>query len=104
MLQTASIFTEDELEELCRVFSLPSDSVHTLLDSFSYIYEQAAYHLLSGGKLLAQMRELQVGDAQAQAIALVWADNREAYLSNLRERSFGAPLVSRSARCRRAVQ
>lgn len=93
-LQTAAIFNADELSQLCSVFSLPLESVHTLLDSLSYIYEQAAYHLLSAEKLKVQLYDvLQVAEQQGAAIAFVWGEQREAYLTNLRERSFGTPQV-----------
>ena len=76
------------------MFSLPLESVHTLLDSLSYIYEQAAYHLLSAEKLKVQLYDvLQVAEQQGAAIAFVWGEQREAYLTNLRERSFVTPQV-----------
>lgn len=64
----------------------------------SYIYEQAAYHLLNGEKLQVQLTQvLQIAEPQSAAIAHVWNEQREAYMVNLRERSFGTPLVSRTA-------
>jgi hypothetical protein len=93
--QTDEIFNQDEFKQLCDMFSLHVDSVHTLLDSFLYIYEQAAYNLLTSEKLIIQLKEvLQVDEPHTNAIAHVWGENREAYLSNLRERSFGTPAVS----------
>lgn len=93
--RTPAIFNADELAQLTTLFSLTLEQVHTILDSMSYIYEQAAYHLLTSEKLKAQMVDvLQLGEQPATAIAYVWNEQREAYMVNLRERSFGLPLVS----------
>lgn len=94
--QTASVFNADELAQLCELFSLSPDAVHTILDALSYIYEQAAYHLLSADKLKVQLNDvLQLAEPQGAAIAFVWGEQREAYMNNLRERSFGTPQVRR---------
>ena len=96
--QTAAVFNEDEIAQLCELFGLSNEAVHTLLDALSYIYEQAAYHLLSADKLKAQLSDvLQVAEPQGAAIAFVWGEQRESYMNNLRDRSFGTPMVSSSA-------
>jgi hypothetical protein len=101
--RTAAIFNGDELAQLSTLFNLELEQIHTILDSMSYIYEQAAYHLLNSEKLKAQLLDvLQLSEQPATAIAYVWNEQREAYMVNLRERSFGLPLVSAHSLCSHA--
>lgn len=92
--KTDEMFNQEEMAHLSKLYQLTSEQIHILLDSMSYIYEQAAYHLLNGDKLKAQLMDvLQIAEPQSAAIAYVWNEQREAYMINLRDRTFGSPQV-----------
>jgi len=92
--KTSSIFTPDEMSQLCTVLSLSSSEAHLLLEALSYILESSAYNLLSADKLNHELSSsLGMGENASRVVSHIWGEQRDALLSNMRERSFGTPLI-----------
>lgn len=96
---TTSVFSNSELNELLNVLSNTFSSLNDLtqfIDALNYIAETAAYYQLNVEKFKAQLALVEVLEDKIIALAHVWAQEREGYISVLRERAFGTPLVLNS--------
>ena len=112
-------FTESEEADARKFFKLSQEDLTTVLESCSYIFEQAAYHGARPDALRDHLAASGLEATKARALALVvharrrfcaamrphccicqaaifhkvWAENGEAYLTKLKDNTLGTPQV-----------
>lgn len=70
---------------------MSAEDTKTVIDASLYIFELAAYHRMSGGKLASQLLAAQMQQQPAQIFGQVWAEGKEPLLDRLRNHTLGAP-------------
>ncbi|XP_077200466.1 COMM domain-containing protein 10 isoform X2 [Paroedura picta] len=68
-----STFTEEEEEKLQIAFSVEKQDLHLLLETITFILEQAVYHNLKPTVLQQQLENSHVDRDKAEAFATTWA-------------------------------
>ncbi|XP_043103948.1 COMM domain-containing protein 10 [Puntigrus tetrazona] len=77
-------FSEEEEEKLQSALSLEKQTLHLLLETLSFILEQAVYHNLKPASLRQQLENLSVQTEKAQVFAQVWAAAAPEVLEKIR--------------------
>eukprot|EP00163_Fabomonas_tropica_P009620 TRINITY_DN19438_c0_g1_i1.p1 TRINITY_DN19438_c0_g1~~TRINITY_DN19438_c0_g1_i1.p1 ORF type:complete len:208 (-),score=46.80 TRINITY_DN19438_c0_g1_i1:87-710(-) len=88
-LKAERIFSVEEEEQLRDMLDLSEDDLHTILDSSSYIIEQAAYHGVKAETLKQQLRDAGADDGHATLLGNAWEAQGPELLTRLRARPFG---------------
>mmetsp|Transcript_37490 Transcript_37490/g.64681 ORF Transcript_37490/g.64681 Transcript_37490/m.64681 type:complete len:214 (+) Transcript_37490:108-749(+) len=90
-LRSESIFTDAEQEQLCSLFGLTTSQLSTVLESLSYILEQAAYHTIHPNQLKDLLMGADMDEEHAQAVATVWAEEATEFVGRLKEHTMSGP-------------
>uniref|UniRef100_A0A674HBJ6 COMM domain containing 10 n=1 Tax=Taeniopygia guttata TaxID=59729 RepID=A0A674HBJ6_TAEGU len=85
-LKAESTFSEDEEEKLQIAFSLEKQDLHLVLETISFILEQAVYHNLKPASLQQQLQSIHLDQDKAEAFASVWAAAGQDTIEKFRQR------------------
>ncbi|XP_061458255.1 COMM domain-containing protein 10 isoform X2 [Rhineura floridana] len=72
-LKAESTFTEEEEEKLQAAFSVEKQDLHLVLETITFILEQAVYHNLKPTILQQQLEHSKVDHDKAEVFATTWA-------------------------------
>ncbi|XP_066473065.1 COMM domain-containing protein 10 isoform X2 [Tiliqua scincoides] len=72
-LKAESTFTEEEEEKLQAAFSVEKQNLHLILETITFILEQAVYHNLKPAILQQQLEHSHVDHDKAEVFATTWA-------------------------------
>ncbi|XP_067270717.1 COMM domain-containing protein 10 [Pseudorasbora parva] len=68
-------FSEDEEEKLLTALSLDKQTLQLLLETLSFILEQAVYHSIKPAALKQQLENISVASEKAEVFSQVWASS-----------------------------
>ncbi|XP_014748445.1 PREDICTED: COMM domain-containing protein 10 [Sturnus vulgaris] len=85
-LKAESIFSEEEEEKLQIAFSLEKQDLHLVLETISFILEQAVYHNLKPASLQQQLQSIHLDQDKAEAFASAWAAAGQDTIEKFRQR------------------
>ncbi|XP_074875821.1 COMM domain-containing protein 10 isoform X1 [Buteo buteo] len=85
-LKTESIFSEEEEEKLQIAFSLEKQDLHLVLETISFILEQAVYHNLKPASLQQQLQNIHLDQDKAETFASAWAAAGQDTIEKFRQR------------------
>ncbi|NXR46166.1 COMDA protein, partial [Hippolais icterina] len=85
-LQAESTFSEEEEEKLQIAFSLEKQDLHLVLETISFILEQAVYHSLKPASLQQQLQNIHLDQDKAEAFANAWATAGQDMIEKFRQR------------------
>eukprot|EP00112_Aurelia_sp_Birch-Aquarium-sp1_P024127 Seg7470.1 transcript_id=Seg7470.1/GoldUCD/mRNA.D3Y31 product="COMM domain-containing protein 10" protein_id=Seg7470.1/GoldUCD/D3Y31 len=80
-------FTEEEEEKLQVAFELNKDEIEAVLDTLSFILEQAAYHCAKPAILQQQLEAIELNKEKLTAVVDIWTENGASVITKLRKRS-----------------
>ncbi|KAM4639488.1 COMM domain-containing protein 10 isoform 4-T4 [Amazona ochrocephala] len=86
VLQAESTFSEEEEEKLQIAFSLEKQDLHLVLETISFILEQAVYHNLKPASLQQQLQSIHLDQDKAEAFASAWAAAGQDTIEKFRQR------------------
>ncbi|XP_041315037.1 COMM domain-containing protein 10 isoform X1 [Pyrgilauda ruficollis] len=84
--QAESTFSEEEEEKLQIAFSLEKQDLHLVLETMSFILEQAVYHNLKPASLQQQLQSIHLDQEKAEAFASAWAAAGQDTIEKFRQR------------------
>ncbi|KAJ7427568.1 COMM domain containing 10 [Willisornis vidua] len=84
--QAESTFSEEEEEKLQIAFSLEKQDLHLVLETISFILEQAVYHNLKPASLQQQLQSIHLDQDKAEAFATAWAAAGQDTIEKFRQR------------------
>ncbi|XP_075267753.1 COMM domain-containing protein 10 isoform X2 [Opisthocomus hoazin] len=85
-LKAESSFTEEEEEKLQIAFSLEKQDLHLVLETISFILEQAVYHNLKPASLQQQLQSIHLDQDKAEAFASAWTAAGQDTIEKFRQR------------------
>ncbi|XP_054665667.1 COMM domain-containing protein 10 isoform X1 [Grus americana] len=85
-VKAESSFSEDEEEKLQIAFSLEKQDLHLVLETISFILEQAVYHNLKPASLQQQLQNIHLDEDKAEAFASAWAAAGQDTIEKFRQR------------------
>ncbi|XP_037268510.1 COMM domain-containing protein 10 [Rhipicephalus microplus] len=80
-------FTEEEEQKLQRAFNCDAQEVTLLLESLSFIFEQAAFHLAKPQVLRTQLTDLGMEENKVQCMVQSWTSHAKQLVEQLKQRS-----------------
>nr|XP_044989868.1 COMM domain-containing protein 10 isoform X2 [Jaculus jaculus] len=86
-LKAESSFSEEEEEKLQVAFSLEKQDLHLVLETISFVLEQAVYHNLKPAALQQQLENVHVEVDKAEAFASAWSSLGQETVEKFRQRS-----------------
>ncbi|XP_009949631.1 PREDICTED: COMM domain-containing protein 10, partial [Leptosomus discolor] len=81
-----SSFSEEEEEKLQIAFSLEKQDLHLVLETISFILEQAVYHNLKPASLQQQLQSIHLDQDKAEAFASAWVAAGQDTIEKFRQR------------------
>jgi len=81
-------FTDEEEEKLQAAFQLTSEDVENILDTISFVLEQAAYHSARPNSLSKQLGAIGFTEEKVLCFVSIWEQNGGSLIENYRKRSF----------------
>ncbi|XP_010560661.1 PREDICTED: COMM domain-containing protein 10 [Haliaeetus leucocephalus] len=84
--EAESIFSEEEEEKLQIAFSLEKQDLHLVLETISFILEQAVYHNLKPASLQQQLQNIHLDQDKAETFASAWAAAGQDMIEKFRQR------------------
>ncbi|XP_043831477.1 COMM domain-containing protein 10 isoform X2 [Dromiciops gliroides] len=85
-LKTENSFSEEEEEKLQAAFSLEKQDLHLVLETISFILEQAVYHNVKPVVLQQQLENVHLSHDKAEAFASAWASMGQDTVEKFRQR------------------
>ncbi|XP_054034400.1 COMM domain-containing protein 10 [Dryobates pubescens] len=85
-LKAESSFSEEEEVKLQIAFSLEKQDLHLILETISFILEQAVYHNLKPTSLQQQLQSIHLDQDKAEAFASAWAAAGQDTIEKFRQR------------------
>uniref|UniRef100_A0A7M4G193 COMM domain containing 10 n=1 Tax=Crocodylus porosus TaxID=8502 RepID=A0A7M4G193_CROPO len=85
-LKAENNFSEEEEEKLQAAFSLEKQDLHLILETISFILEQAVYHNLKPATLQQQLESVHLDQDKAEAFASAWAAAGQDTIEKFRQR------------------
>ncbi|XP_069082772.1 COMM domain-containing protein 10 isoform X1 [Pleurodeles waltl] len=86
-LKAERSFSEDEEEKLQAAFSLEKQDLHLVLETISFILEQAVYHNVKPTVLKQQLENIQLEQEKAEAFASAWTSTGQETVEKFRLRN-----------------
>ncbi|KAM6225140.1 COMM domain-containing protein 10 isoform 2-T2 [Rhynchocyon petersi] len=86
-LKTESSFSEEEEEKLKAAFSLEKQELHLILETITYILEQAVYHNVKPAALQQQLENIHLSHDKAEALLSAWSTMGQEAVEKFRLRS-----------------
>uniref|UniRef100_A0A8B9XJ54 COMM domain containing 10 n=1 Tax=Bos mutus grunniens TaxID=30521 RepID=A0A8B9XJ54_BOSMU len=84
--QAESSFSEEEEEKLQVAFSLEKQDLHLVLETISFILEQAVYHNVKPAALQQQLESIHLRQDKAEAFASAWSSMGQETIEKFRQR------------------
>ncbi|XP_038625970.1 COMM domain-containing protein 10 [Tachyglossus aculeatus] len=85
-LKAESSFSQEEEEKLQVAFSLEKQDLHLVLETISFILEQAVYHSVKSAVLQQQLESIHLEQDKAEAFAQAWASMGQDTIEKFRQR------------------
>ncbi|XP_055406768.1 COMM domain-containing protein 10 isoform X2 [Bubalus kerabau] len=85
-LKAESSFSEEEEEKLQVAFSLEKQDLHLVLETISFILEQAVYHNVKPAALQQQLESIHLRQDKAEAFASAWSSMGQETIEKFRQR------------------
>ncbi|XP_075397533.1 COMM domain-containing protein 10 [Tenrec ecaudatus] len=85
-LKTESSFSEEEEEKLQAAFSLEKQDLHLVLETISFILEQAVYHNVKPAALQQQLENIHLRQDKADAFVSTWSTMGQEAVEKFRQR------------------
>ncbi|XP_014447018.1 COMM domain-containing protein 10 isoform X3 [Tupaia chinensis] len=85
-LKAESSFSEEEEEKLQAAFSLEKQELHLVLETISFILEQAVYHNVKPAALQQQLENIHLGQDKAEAFVSAWSSMGQETVEKFRQR------------------
>ncbi|MGH0148927.1 UNVERIFIED_CONTAM: hypothetical protein FKN15_041303 [Acipenser sinensis] len=86
-------FSEEEEEKLQSAFSLEKQDLQLILETVSFILEQAVYHNVKPASLQQQLENVHLNPEKAEAFAQAWATTGQETVEKFRQRMFAPKKV-----------
>lgn len=84
------LFSEDEHQQLQKLFVLSADELNFLLDGCCFIFEQAAFTSTGPEPLYAVLLDAGFDEKHAKVIGKLWAEEAPTFIEKLKNRTLGA--------------
>uniref|UniRef100_A0A8D0NHN1 COMM domain containing 10 n=1 Tax=Sus scrofa TaxID=9823 RepID=A0A8D0NHN1_PIG len=84
--QAENSFSEEEEEKLQAAFSLEKQDLHLVLETISFILEQAVYHNVKPAVLQQQLENIHLGQDKAEAFVSAWSSMGQETIEKFRQR------------------
>uniref|UniRef100_UPI00398EA3D7 COMM domain-containing protein 10 isoform X1 n=1 Tax=Pristiophorus japonicus TaxID=55135 RepID=UPI00398EA3D7 len=81
-------FNEEEKEKLQAALSLEKQDLHLVLETVSFILEQAAYYNMKPAALQQQLENVHLNQEKSEAFALAWTNMGQDIVEKLRQNTF----------------
>ncbi|XP_031221508.1 COMM domain-containing protein 10 isoform X2 [Mastomys coucha] len=88
-LKAENSFSEEEEEKLQAAFSLEKQELHLVLETISFVLEQAVYHNVKPATLQQQLETSQLTKDKAEAFASAWSAMGQETIEKFRQRILG---------------
>lgn len=88
-LKAESSFSEEEEEKLQAAFSLEKQELHLVLETISFVLEQAVYHNVKPAALQQQLETIHLRKDKAEAFASAWSAMGQETVEKFRQRILG---------------
>uniref|UniRef100_A0A8I6G6G2 COMM domain containing 10 n=1 Tax=Rattus norvegicus TaxID=10116 RepID=A0A8I6G6G2_RAT len=88
-LKAESSFSEEEEEKLQAAFSLEKQELHLVLETISFVLEQAVYHNVKPAVLQQQLETIHLTQDKAEAFANAWSTMGHETVEKFRQRILG---------------
>ncbi|KAM6150639.1 COMM domain-containing protein 10 isoform 1-T1 [Erethizon dorsatum] len=85
-LKAESSFSEDEEEKLQAAFSLEKQDLHLVLETISFILEQAVYHNVKPATLQQQLENIHLEQDRTEAFVNTWSSMGQETVEKFRQR------------------
>ncbi|XP_044302144.1 COMM domain-containing protein 10 [Varanus komodoensis] len=85
-LKAESTFTEEEEEKLQAAFSVEKQDLHLVLETITFILEQAVYHNLKPAVLKQQLEHSNIDHDKAEVFATTWSAAGPEMVEKFRQR------------------
>uniref|UniRef100_A0ABI7ZPA3 COMM domain containing 10 n=1 Tax=Felis catus TaxID=9685 RepID=A0ABI7ZPA3_FELCA len=85
-LKAENSFSEEEEEKLQAAFSLEKQDLHLVLETVSFILEQAVYHSVKPAALQQQLESLHLRQDKAEAFGNAWSSMGQETVEKFRQR------------------
>ncbi len=94
--RSSQIFNQAEEEQLKLLFGFSDDQLRVVLDSSSYVFEQAAFNAVGPEPMYDALVAAEVDEAHAKVFGRIWATEAPGLIVRLKSRSLGAPTLLES--------
>ncbi|KAG8456278.1 hypothetical protein GDO86_002171, partial [Hymenochirus boettgeri] len=81
-------FSEEEEEKLQAAFSINKEDLHLVLETVSFILEQAVYHNMKTAVLRQQLENIHLDQSKSEAFATAWENGGQDTIEKFRQRNF----------------
>ncbi|XP_007260844.3 COMM domain-containing protein 10 [Astyanax mexicanus] len=81
-------FSEDEEEKLQTALAMEKQALHLVLETTSFLLEQAVYHNIKPASFKQQLENIQVAPDKAEAFCQAWATAGPDVVEKIRQRIF----------------
>ncbi|XP_070089322.1 COMM domain-containing protein 10 isoform X3 [Equus przewalskii] len=85
-LKAENSFSEEEEEKLQAAFSLEKPDLHLVLETISFILEQAVYHNVKPAALQQQLEHIHLRQDKAEAFVNAWSSMGQETVEKFRQR------------------
>ncbi|XP_069745947.1 COMM domain-containing protein 10 [Narcine bancroftii] len=92
-------FNEEEKEKLEVALSLEKHELHLMLETVSFILEQAAYYHVKPAALQQQLENIHMNREKAEAFAQVWINMGQDFIEKLRQTTFAPRKLEKIGWC-----
>lgn len=95
-LRSSQIFNQAEEEQLKTLFGFTDEQLRVVLDSSSYVFEQAAFNAVGPEPMHDALVAADVDEAHSKVFGRIWASEAQSFIARLKARSLGAPTLLES--------
>ncbi|XP_053330183.1 COMM domain-containing protein 10 [Spea bombifrons] len=85
-LKAERTFSEEEEEKLQAAFSLDKQDLHLVLETISFILEQAVYHNVKTAALRQHLENIHLDPSKAEAFAISWENAGQETVEKFKQR------------------
>ncbi|CAH2296183.1 Hypothetical predicted protein [Pelobates cultripes] len=96
-LKAEQSFSEEEEEKLQAAFSLDKQDLHLVLETISFILEQAVYHNIKAAALRQQLESIHLHVSKAEAFANAWESAGQETVEKFRQRTMAPKKLETTA-------
>jgi hypothetical protein len=86
-------FSPEELDQIKTLINVQSEELDIIMTCCSYILDQSAFYNLTPEKLKSQLISHELNEEKSSIFSTIWGNIRQNFLSQLKEKTFGAPMV-----------